>query len=583
MCADGRTCDGGRCVPIDSIPDGPENADLQAGVCRRSVCWEHPRPAGNSATGVCAYADDGGAIAIAGTVAWLDETGWTPEEVWADDFVVEVECWGRERAVAMSRERVAVRDESGWDDLAVPANPWLESLWASSPNDIWVVGREGTVLRARNGTWSVPPGLGVLDTDLDYVFGNEREVWIAGPDVLLRYPLTGGEPQDVENLPPIDNGASRPRRVYLEWGEQRALIHGRDLFVHDGRRWQEAYQGMQDYTFRSLVATESRLYAGGPRGRLEWLDADSDWSAWVEGPGFRGAEVEGMALGGSSLFAVGDNAMIGVLRQGRWTNRGVVLSSDDLSAVGRNRDEVLAVGTGGLILQRERPGIWRRRVLLEEDGAAQHDLAGVAFDGESWWVAGAQNTVFRSVDGVHWVADAPANGGDWNAICAREGQVLLVGDGGEITLRSSGDWTAQRFSETVDLFACGASDTWLVGDGDGAIYRVEDGLVTLSQRYVGEVTQITRGDSFVAVVAGGVMYRVRADGTCDEPCDDTMAPRELREVLLEGDQPRWWRTRLGVESHDGGTRHRGSVSAMVDDGEGVIAVGARAAIISASP
>jgi photosystem II stability/assembly factor-like uncharacterized protein len=68
---------------------------------------------------------------------------------------------------------------AAWTPSASGTTEWLTGVWGSGPNDVWVVGDEGTILRWNGSTW-MPSSSGTRER-LSAVWGSgPNDVWIAG-------------------------------------------------------------------------------------------------------------------------------------------------------------------------------------------------------------------------------------------------------------------------------------------------------------------------------------------------------------------------------------------------------------------
>ncbi len=589
-CMEGSTCDGGACVPIDSIPIQLSEDD-QEGACHSNLCWEHPRPAGGGAIATCSYGEGesaGGAVIVAGNVGWLEDGIWTLERVWENDAPRDITCWGDRQGVVVSPRRVAVRESGGWRDMPLPDGDAAFvpiAVWAPGPEEFWVVGLNGAVVRYRNGRWAPVPETADLTADFSEVDGDESVVRIFGEGVHLRYDRTAQSFSDL----PLPPGVTEAR-AYVEHDGLRAVIGGTNLYLQTGNNWSDAYRGATSgsaFGFVSLAAGGERFYAGAPRGRLEWRTATEDW---VVGPNLRGASINHMSATGDLLVAAGDNGAVGVLQGDRWMSGTVLLSRGILNDIAGDGDgDFLAVGDGGAILQRESPGIWRRRVVLEvDDTTLSSSFQTAAHDGSDWWIAGGNDAVFHSADGIVWSADRPAGTAQWRDLCVEGSSLLLVGSDGAAQERTDGAWRNLVFPSDAALTACMHTGTgWLVGDENGQLYRTEGERVLAADAYGGAITQLTLASNSVAVVAGGSLFHADRSGVCAAACEADDVPGDLRQVLLDGDAILWARTHNGVQATDG-PLHRamgipnGIVPSGDDDGS-VLVVGENASIVRIQP
>jgi PKD repeat protein len=184
------------------------------------------------------------------------------------------------------------------------------------------------------------------------------------------------------------------------------------------------------------------------------------------------ADLNGVAvLGNDRQIAVGDGGVI-LERAGNgpWSRieSGVEVDLNDVLAFG---DRILAVGDDGTVLTRDPTGSWN--AALPVTGA---DLFGLAAGPLGLIAVGDGGEVVTSTDGVEWVernlSTPTLRAAAWFA-----GRWLAVGDAGVLVSSPDGiDWTVLEIAGRPDLIDIACADGLVaLLDGDGWVHGSADG------------------------------------------------------------------------------------------------------------
>ena len=356
----------------------------------------------------------------------------------------------------------------------------LNGIWGFGPDSIFAVGPGGRIMRYQGGTFV--PMQSPTRADLYGIWGADPEdLHAVGDEVLLHY---DGKQWRVE---------ATPAKLRALSGSSAATIFAvgtaGSVRRFDGLRWAGvvAPPGKADLS-AVWVRSPSSVIAVGAGGRIFSFDGAS----WTELPSPTLRSLRSLWAGKDIAVAVGDGGIAADRGQGWRRDHPATLGA--INALwGSTAGEVFAVGSGGMIVERQGPdwvplpsgvdrtlnGIW---------GSSRADIWAVGaagtivhFDGSRWQLTPSPTT--SELFGV-WGSgpdDIVAVGGDFN----RPG-VLLHFDGKswkEPTLGAAyGALSAVWGSGAKDVFAVGTAGTILHYNGshwtgnEKASVRVKDGL-----------------------------------------------------------------------------------------------------------
>ena len=143
-------------------PEAVSGGDCDATRTADGWCWatsNHPAGGGR----FLAFADDDVWGTASGVLIHWDGKRWSPQKtsahvdaIWGEsaDDLWGVEGWGSSSSPG-KHSRIYRRQgrNADWVKVADVEASWLTSIWGSGPNDIWVVGTEGTVMHWDGTSW----------------------------------------------------------------------------------------------------------------------------------------------------------------------------------------------------------------------------------------------------------------------------------------------------------------------------------------------------------------------------------------------------------------------------------------------
>lgn len=176
----------------------------------------------------------------------------------------------------------------------------ISALWGPTPDDVWVVGWSGMIMRWRDGEWTRESS-GVA-TRLTGVFGQGDTVIIVGEKAVALRSNGDGE-WTPEGIPERDE---YPHSLDAIWGDGRgvwyAVTSGGDILARRDGIWT-----VEHSTGRQLTAVNGRgaddVFATGLQGRIWRSRGDGRWR---EESGSRGATLSAVHRQGDDLFVGGD-------------------------------------------------------------------------------------------------------------------------------------------------------------------------------------------------------------------------------------------------------------------------------------
>jgi len=217
---------------------------------------------------------------------------------------------------------------------------WLRGIWGTSPDNLWVVGQNGTILHSvsRGGVveWESVPS--PVDYDLYAVWGSgPTDIWaVGGPGTYqsragaIRY-YNGPEGlkwyevlQSCWTCPNITNEAAVLKGVWGSASNDIWAAGTRGELIHwDGTSWTRPVYDGQPFRFDEHASNVRFVFGTGPTdvwaggaGAFAHFDGQR-WRHIPEGPQ-RLSNLRGMSGTAGLLWIVGDEAAI--LRQG-WVRR----------------------------------------------------------------------------------------------------------------------------------------------------------------------------------------------------------------------------------------------------------------------
>jgi hypothetical protein len=351
-------------------------------------------------------------------------------------------------------------DTDTWEQMVSGTGEVLYSIWGAAPDDLWVAGGAavGDVLLHWDGTaWSRDEAAPVLDPR-----GLLGLSGLAGDNIIVHGRDGGIMHYDGTSWRPMEGGVTASLRAI-------AGLSGRDVFVtgtatsfggdvstgllrNDGGRWRLADWRTGFAATDLWAAAPDDLFAVSAEGSVRHFDG-ANWSALPVG--FVGIALRGVwGADADHVFAVGGYATAGgpmafVGGVGGWVPLAFepeVADGDLLAVHGLSVDDVLAVGTDGLVVRR-RAGVPTLDVLVSGTAETLRDV----------WMASAteafavgDNGVILRWDGTTWSSMTSA-GDPWEGVPiasvwgSSATNVFAVGAGGMLLRYDGTAWTASYF------------------------------------------------------------------------------------------------------------------------------------------
>ena len=261
---------------------------------------------------------------------------------------------------------VATYDGAAWSPVAVPTAETIYGLWGSAPDDVFAVGRNGTILHHDGLTWTVQPT--PTTADLRAVSGiGPHDVYAAGDgSTLLHYDGVAWTPvvaaEGIENYTAVYaagvddvyvagaggvyhyTGAiapSLPTAAAILWGTSPTDIFaaGTGIEAFDGSSWSPTSVATNVRGLSGTSATD--VYAVGPSA-FHYNGAE-----WSSGP-FTDADLTCVAASAVGVFAAGNS---GKLRHWNGTALEPFVSrtTTDLNALFVIGNDVFMAGNDGTL------------------------------------------------------------------------------------------------------------------------------------------------------------------------------------------------------------------------------------------
>ena len=198
-----------------------------------------------------------------------------------------------------------------------PGVPWLN--WVAGVDDeVWAVGREGTVLRRVDAQWSLEPV--PTDAELWGVWGSSlSDVWVVGGDPVLGPPtLLHWDGASWQSMPTpfLEPGVAA---LFKVWGRSADEVYvvGEDgaVAVFDGMEWTARANDSIAPLFAVWAAPAKNPVAVGGRSsaRIVSIEADEAPGVTLSLPGLNGVWVDEAGV----ATVVGDRGTIGVVQPGQ--------------------------------------------------------------------------------------------------------------------------------------------------------------------------------------------------------------------------------------------------------------------------
>jgi hypothetical protein len=539
-CPNGQTCDNGKCVDIRTINLMP-SADAQAGACGDALCWEHPRPTGETLRSACLWAPDAGLV-MGDTALRLVKGLWVQESVPPPiSSVTAVVCWADGEAIAANGPSILERSTTGtWTRTPMPGLN-LNGAWGASPADVWVVGDMGQVLRRQKpGPWvNVASG---VSANLNWAWGSSgADVYAVGASgTMLHY--------DGHNLGPV-MGPNLPSANFSKIAGTApaalAIVADGNVVTESGGPWSSPL-ALDPYGTLSIAGSSTgMLVAGNARGSAYFQSHPG--GPWItSSPAFPdGAALWAAAAFGSAAVLAGDAGALARWNGSTWDSALVSLTTANLHGIANdpsNLVHAVAVGDGGAVLERVLEGVWRRRVVGQGARVVEPDLAAVVMTTGLDIAVGAGGVIAESSTGKDWNVVPSGTSQNLSAVDVVASVIVAGGAAGTLVERSAGGWTpyVPAIPTMADVVVLrGAPDgSIVVGAADGSVFRRAPGGAWASLGTVGAAITDLRIDS-----GGGVWVSAAGAYTLQNgsfvPFPTSSLTGTVRGLLLQGTVPKW--------------------------------------------
>lgn len=295
------TSDGDRLAPI---PRPPATPDLRPGMYTFGYIWRWDGRAWHLET----PPDCEPITRIFGIGQTVWATGWN--ELWRRDAsgwskqyapvrLYALHGWSEARVMCGGNRTVFAVDGDALKPIGTTPSG-ISALWGPSPDDVWVVGWNGMIMRWRGGAW-IAEESGV-EGRLTGVFGQDGEIVVVGEDaVALR---SRGDGVWIREAIPEREGY--PHSLSALWGDGRgvyyAVTSGGAILARRGGAW-----AVEATTDRQLLAIGGRgaddVFALGLQGHVWRSRGQGDWRD--EG-GAKSNSLQAVHRQGDDLFIGGD-------------------------------------------------------------------------------------------------------------------------------------------------------------------------------------------------------------------------------------------------------------------------------------
>ncbi|MBL9007328.1 MAG: protein kinase [Myxococcales bacterium] len=350
-----------------------------------------------------------------------------------------------------------------WKDAGANINKdyYLNALWGSGPDDVWAVGKSGIILRWNGAAWTeVPSG---SSQPLKDIWGTgKNDVWTVGESgVILHWngndwsPVQSGTETELRGI-----WGSSPKDIWAVGGSDASegfILH------YDGTKWQPHYRAETRLNYLWGSAADDVWAVGGrpgPEGTVvhwdgkEWKPVGiprAPWlnSIWGSGP--------------RDIWVAGDSGTILHYNGTAWAEAVSATQATFKSVYGTGPNDVWSVAFNGVIRH------WNGKTWVPMVSNTQQSLEHVHGSSPTdVWAVGKAGTIVRW-DGKAWAASPSGTTNDLHGIGGSGfGNIWTVGDKGTI-LKWDGTaaWTTVQSGTAFSLnaiYALAPQDMWAVGD-----------------------------------------------------------------------------------------------------------------------
>ena len=296
----------------------------------------------------------------------------------------------------------------------VPQGNTMNDAWSVTPNDVWVVGDYGTILRWNGVAWEGIDSNTTNDLNGVIAFEDGTAVAVGDSALIIRYDGNRWRPESapsVENL--NDVWGLSPNQMWAV-GDQGTMLR------YDGTQWSVV----------QALPTTTRLNAVF---------------------GFSSTEV----------FAAGDNGTFLTLDVGTWRLENTP-TMDDLNGLwGTGPDNVWAVGDRDTFLR------WSGVIFQTFPQNGTVNLRAVWGTSATEVYAVGDRGRVRRYDGFNWRPEVSKTANDLFTITGLGTGVFAAGEGGTFVRRPDSEWlleTSRRLNTLQGVWGTAPDEMWAVGE-----------------------------------------------------------------------------------------------------------------------
>lgn len=269
------------------------------------------------------------------SVAMWDGVNWTEKQFQFYEYIEDVWASSADDVYLVGNgypePRIWHFDGSVWSEMPVPEVGSFNAVWGSSPTNIFACGRDGSMVHYAGSAWNEIQ----MNTAKDFwdIWGSgPGDVYAVGDDDKVMH-FDGTSWRSV-----LKESPDKPRILWAESADRFAVSSSIDpgtLYLYDKGRWAEHYVAGFGYTrIRSIAGTsledltvlinrETYHYDGQSWERSGFLNADSPGEMWFAQSG------RGFAIGGGSIFQFDGSAWTEAVAGLPWSMMGLWAASEN--------------------------------------------------------------------------------------------------------------------------------------------------------------------------------------------------------------------------------------------------------------
>jgi tRNA A-37 threonylcarbamoyl transferase component Bud32 len=359
-----------------------------------------------------------------------------------------------------------------WKDSGANINKeyYLNAIWGSAADDIWVVGKSGVILHWNGISWTeVPSG---SSQGLKKIWGTgKNDVWIvAESGVILHWngndwnPTPSGTETELRGV-----WGSSPKDIWAVGGSDASegfILH------YDGTKWQPFTRA--ETRLNSIwgsAANDVWAVGGrpGPEGTVvrwngkDWQPVTIPRAPWLN------------SIWGSSpqdIWVAGEQGTILHYNGTAWTEAVSGTQATMKSVFGTGANDVWAVAFNGVIRH------WNGKTWVQMPAVTQQSLEHVFGSSQNdVWAIGKAGTIVHW-DGRNWAVAPSGTTNDLHGLTGGGiGNIWSCGDKGTMLHFNGQGWSEVVSGTTSNLnamFALAPNDMWAVGDKGTVLHYESD-------------------------------------------------------------------------------------------------------------